>query len=235
MADRQALVLIPGLSDDGALWASQIRHLADIADAHAADIARHETVEDMARAVLDAAPPRFALAGFSLGGYVSLAILRAAPERVTRLALIGTSARADTDARRAERAQQIEAMGKPGGFEEHARRDLADVVHPSRMEDRALVSALLEMQARQGAPVFVRQSKACMVRPDSRPHLGRIACPTLVISGREDRVLPPALSEEIAGLIPGARHVIIEDCGHYLPLERPHAVSALLRQWLLYG
>jgi pimeloyl-ACP methyl ester carboxylesterase len=234
MAERQNLVLVPGLSDDGALWTHQIRHLADIADAKAADISGHETVEAMARSVLDKAPQRFALAGFSLGGYVSLAILRAAPERVARLALIGTSSRADTKERSAERQQQIEAMGKPGGFEEHMRRDLSYVVHPNRLDDKPLVTALLEMQARQGAPVFIRQSKACMVRPDSRPHLGKIACPTLVISAREDRVLPPELSEEIARGIPGARHVIIEECGHYLPLERPHAVSALLRQWLLY-
>ena len=235
MAERIGLVLVPGLSDDGALWTHQIHHLADIADAKAVDISGHETVEAMARSVLDAAPSRFALAGFSLGGYVSLAILRAAPERVMKLALIATSARADTDARRAERKQQINTMGKPGGFEEHARRDLSDVVHPSRLDDATLVTALLEMQARQGAPVFIRQSKACMARPDSRPGLGKIACPTLVLSGREDNVLPPALSEEIARGIPDARHVIIEECGHYLPLERPHAVTALLREWLLHA
>lgn len=235
MAERQPLILIPGLSDDSALWAHQVHHLSDIADAKAADISDHETVETMAQSVLDHAPWRFALAGFSLGGYVSLAILRAAPERVTKLALIGTSARADTDARRTERKQQIEAMAKPGGFEEHARRDLSYVIHPSRLDDRGLVRALLEMQARQGAPVFIRQSRACIARPDSRPHLGAIACPTLVISGREDRVLPSELSAEIAAGIPNARHVIVEECGHYLPLERPHAVTALLREWLLYA
>lgn len=235
MAERPSLVLLPGLSDDGALWMHQVRHLADIADARAADISGHATVEEMAKAVLDSAPRRFALAGFSLGGYVSLAILRAAPERVMKLALVATSARADTDARRAERQLQIEAMAQPGGFEAHARRDLPYAVHPSRLADQPLVTALLEMQARQGAPVFIRQSKACMARPDSRPHLGKIACPTLVLSGREDRILPPELSEEIAHGIPNARHVVIEECGHYLPLERPHAVTALLRAWLLYA
>lgn len=235
MAERPGLVLVPGLSDDGALWTHQVRHLADIADARAADISGHETVESMAKSVLDGAPRRFALAGFSLGGYVSLAIMREAPERVTKLALIGTSSRADTEARRAERQQQIVAMAKPGSFEEHARRDLSLVVHPSRLDDQPLVTALLEMQARQGAPVFIRQSKACMVRPDGRPQLGKIACPTLVLSGREDRVLPLELSEEIARGIPNARHVVIEECGHYLPLERPHAVTALLREWLLYA
>ncbi|MGE0096155.1 MAG: alpha/beta fold hydrolase [Alphaproteobacteria bacterium] len=235
MVERTPLILLPGLSDDDALWMHQIRHLADIADAKAMDISGHETVEAMAQSVLDAAPSRFALAGFSLGGYVSLAILRMAPERVTKLALVATSARADTDARRAERREQTEVMGRPGGFEEHARRDLSDVVHPERLSDEPLVATLLAMQARQGAPVFVRQSKACMARPDSRPALGTIVCPTLVLSGREDRVLPPELSDEIARGIPNARHVIVEECGHYLPLERPHAVTALLREWLLYA
>jgi pimeloyl-ACP methyl ester carboxylesterase len=235
VAERPCLVLLPGLSDDGALWTHQVRHLADIADAHAVDISGHETVEEMAMSVLDKAPRRFALAGFSLGGYVSLAILRVAPERVAKMALIATSARADTEARRAERRLQIEAMAQPGGFEEHMRRDLAYVVHPSRLAEKPLVAALTEMQARQGAPVFIRQSKACMARPDSRPHLGKIVCPTLVLSGRQDSVLPPELSEEIARGIPNARHVIIEECGHYLPLERPHAVTALLRAWLLYA
>ncbi|MHB1218134.1 MAG: alpha/beta fold hydrolase [Alphaproteobacteria bacterium] len=235
MAAQPSLVLLPGLSDDGALWTHQVRHLADIADARAADISGHETVEAMARSVLDKAPRRFALAGFSLGGYVSLAILRTAPERVAKLALIATSARADTEARRAERRLQIDAMAQPGGFEEHMRRDLSYVVHPSRLTDKPLVAALLEMQGRQGVPVFIRQSKACMVRPDSRPHLEKIACPTLVLSGREDRVLPLELSEEIARGIPNARHVVVEECGHYLPLERPHAVTALLREWFLYA
>jgi len=235
MAERIPLILLPGLSDDVALWAHPIRHLIDIADVKPVDVSRHESVENMARAVLDMAPARFALAGFSLGGYVSFAILRAAPERVLKLALVATSARADTEARRAERKEQIEAMGEPGGFEEHARRDLSSVVHPDRLNDKPLVTSLLAMQARQGAPVFIRQSKACMTRPDSRPGLGKIACPTLVLSGREDSILPPALSEEIARGIPNARHVIIEECGHYLPLERPHAVTALLREWLLYA
>lgn len=235
MAEPPNLVLIPGLSDDGALWTHQVRHLADIVDAHVADISGHETVEEMALSVLDKAPRRFALAGFSLGGYVSMAILRAAPERVARVAFVATSARADTDARRAERRLQIDAMAQPGGFEAHARRDLPYAVHPSRLTDQPLVTAVLEMQARQGAPVFIRQSKACMARPDGRPHLGKIVCPTLVLSGREDRILPPELSEEIAREIPNARHVVIEECGHYLPLERPHAVTALLRAWLLYA
>lgn len=235
MVERTPLILLPGLSDDGALWTHQIRHLADIANARAVDISGHETVEAMAQSVLDAAPSRFALAGFSLGGYVSLAILRMAPARVTKLALVATSARADTDARRAERKEQIKVMGEPGGFDEHAKRDLSYVVHPERLSDKPLVAMLLAMQARQGAPVFIRQSKACMARPDSRPALGKIACPTLVLSGREDSILPPALSEEIAQGIPNARHVIIEECGHYLPLERPHTVTALLREWLLYA
>ncbi len=227
------LVLVPGLLDDPHVWHHQVRHLADVAEVVVADIAREETVEAMAARVLDKAPARFALAGFSLGGYVSFAIWRHAPARVAKLAFLGTTARPDTEARKAERLEQIALVGRPGGFEDHMARDMS--VYPPRMKEAVLIDGIVAMQRRQGPEVFVRQSRACMARPDSRPDLPRIACPTLVLCGREDAVLPPERSAEIAAGIAGARLVLVEECGHMLPLERPQATTALLREWLLYA
>jgi pimeloyl-ACP methyl ester carboxylesterase len=227
------LVLVPGLLDDPHVWHHQARHLADIAPVVVADIARDDTVETMAARVLEDAPAEFALAGFSLGGYVSFAIWRQAPARVKKLAFLGTTARPDTEARKAERLEQMARVGRPGGFDEHMARDMS--VYLPRMTESALVDGIIAMQRRQGPEVFVRQSRACMARPDSRPDLSAIACPTLVLCGREDAVLPPERSAEIANGIAGARLVLVEECGHMLPLERPQATTALLREWLLYA
>jgi pimeloyl-ACP methyl ester carboxylesterase len=221
--------------DDAYLWGHPVRHLADVAHPVVADITTEETVEAMAQSVLERAPASFALAGFSLGGYVSLAIVRRAPERVRKLALLCTSARPDTDARREERRAHMARAKDPRGLERLVREDIAFVIHPDRAAETALVDSIVAMALRQGPEVYARQNRACMERPDSRPSLHAIRCPTLVISGREDRVLPPELSEEIARGIGPARHVPIEESGHYVPLERPHAVTALLREWLLYA
>src|SRR5262249_37222929 len=153
---------------------------------HVADITAEETVEAMARSVLARAPDRFALAGFSLGGYVSLAIMRAAPERVRKLALLCTSARSDTDARRAERRAHIARARDRGSLERHMRDDIAFVIHADRTGEKTLVEGLVAMALRQGPEVYARQNRACMARPDSRPSLAAIRCPTLVLSARED-------------------------------------------------
>ena len=231
---KPSLVLVPGLLDDPHVWSHQSAHLADIADVVVADIARHDSVEAMADRVLAQAPARFALAGFSLGGYVAFAIHRRAPGRVTKLAFLGTTARPDTEARKAERREQMAGVLRPGGFEDHLAHDMSATVHAPRAKDEDLIAGIVAMHRRQGAEVFVRQSLACMARPDSRPDLPAIGVPTLVLCGRQDAVLPPDRSEEIAAGIVGARLVLVEECGHMLPLERPQATTALLREWLLY-
>ena len=235
MAERQPIVFIPGLMDDAYLWAHQTSFLADIAHPIVADITGQETVDAMAEMVLDHAPDSFALAGFSLGGYVSLAIMRRAPARVRKLALLCTSSRPDTESRREERRAHIARAGDRSGLDRVIRDDMEFMIHPDRMADPPLVDGILAMALRQGPAVFARQHQACMDRPDSRPSLPAIECPTLILSGRDDRVLPLALSEEIEHGISRARHVPIEESGHYIPLERPHAVTALLREWLLYA
>lgn len=231
MANRTPLILLPGLLCDTALWRGQVDDLADIAAPSVADMTRDDSVAAMARRVLAAAPPRFALAGLSMGGYVAQEIMRQAPERVERLALLDTSARADTAEQTARRRGLIE-LAEKGEFRGVTPRLLPVFLHPSRLEDAALTGAVRAMTERVGKDAFLRQQNAIMARPDSRPSLAAIQCPTLVLCGRDDQLTPLELSEEIAALIRGARLAIVENCGHLSTMERPWEVSVLMRQWL---
>ena len=233
-ADRLPLVFLPGLLCDRALWENQVCHLADVAESQVMDLTRADSVEALATSVLETTPPRFALAGLSMGGYVAMEILRRAPERVIKLALIDTTARPDSPEQLSRRRGLI-GLARSGKFRGVTPRLLPLLIHPDRQADPALTTTIMTMAERVGQEAFIRQQTAIMGRPDSRPGLGAITCPTLVVGGREDALTPPALLAEIAAHIPGARHVIIEECGHLPPLERPHALSALLRQWLIYN
>ncbi len=234
LPNRLPLLFLPGLLCDGALWEAQMRHLADIAESQVMDLTRNDSVGALATSVLSAAPPRFALAALSMGGYVALEILRQQPARVAKLALIDTTARPDSPDQLSRRRGLIN-LARSGKFRGVTPRLLPLLIHPNRQADQTLTSTIMAMAERVGQDAFIRQQTAIMGRPDSRPSLSSITCPTLVIGGREDALTPPALLAEIADAIPGARHVIIEECGHLPPLERPHALSALLRQWLIYG
>lgn len=231
MKQRTPLVLLPGLLCDAALWTPQIETLADIADSTVADTTRHDDVGALAAAALDRAPAHFALAALSMGGYVAFEILRRAPDRVTRVALFGTSARPDTPEQTRRRRLLIE-LGRTGRFRGVTPRLLPTLIHPDRLDDADLVRTVTEMADRVGREAFERQQCAIMNRPDSRPGLAAVRGPALVAVGRQDVLTPPTLSEEIAAGIPGARLVPIEDCGHLSSLERPAVVSALLRGWL---
>lgn len=231
MRDPTPLILLPGLLCDRALWQHQIDHLADLAEPIVPDLGSDETVEAMARRVLDAAPPRFALAALSMGGYVAHAIMRSAPERVARLALFDTSARPDTDEQLTRRRGLIE-LAEKGKFKGVTPRLLPLLIHPDRLEDRRLTEAVMGMAERIGKAAFLRQQRAIMARPDSRPQLPGYDCPTLVAVGRSDAITPIEVNAEMASLIPGARFVVIEHSGHLPTMEQPVAVTALLRYWL---
>jgi pimeloyl-ACP methyl ester carboxylesterase len=232
MADKIPLLLLPGLLDDAALWQPQVDGLGEIARSTVADLTRDDSIGAMARRALSAAPPTFALAGLSMGGYVAQEIMRQAPERVQRLALLDTSARSDTPEQTARRRGLIE-LSEKGEFKGVTPRLLPLLVHPARLEDRPLTSLVLAMAERVGKAVFLQQQKAIMGRPDGREDLRRIACPTLILCGRQDALTPLALHEEIVSLVPGATLTVIEDCGHLSTLEKPVSVTAALRRWLL--
>ena len=231
---RPYLILLPGLLCDRALWEPQISALSDACVPWVADLARDNSFASMAARVLAEAPAqRFALAGLSMGGYVAMEIMRQAPERVTRLALLDTRATSDTSEETARRHELMRLAQTERGFTPITTRMLPLLVHPARVEDEPLVRMIGEMAERIGAEVYVRHQNAIMSRPDFRLDLPRIGCPTLVLCGREDALTPLERHEEIARLIPTARLVIIERCGHLSTLERPHEVNVALRDWLV--
>jgi pimeloyl-ACP methyl ester carboxylesterase len=225
------LALLPGLLCDGALWHAQVEGLAGHADCRVVDFTEQDSIAAMAASVLEAMPEPFALAGLSMGGYVAFEVLRQAPGRVTRLALLDTSARADTPEQTRERRGLIE-LARKGRFRGVPRRLLPLYLHPARLEEVELPAAVTAMAERIGRDAFLRQQKAIMGRPDSRRDLVRIDCPTLVLCGRQDQPTPLARHTEMAAGIARSRLVVIEDCGHLAPIERPAEVTAALKAWL---
>jgi pimeloyl-ACP methyl ester carboxylesterase len=232
---KLGLVLVPGLLCDALLWEAQIEALGGEFKCRVADHTRSETMAGVAADVLLDAPfERFALAGLSMGGYVALEIMRQAAHRVDRLALLDTSARADTPEQSAKREGLI-ALARRGRFIGVTQALLPLYVHPARLRDEKLVDTVKKMARNIGREAFVRQEQAILSRVDSLSLLPTIACPTLVLCGRQDAVAPVDRHEEMASGIPGAKLQVIEECGHLSTLEKPTQVSAALKGWLSAG
>ena len=228
---KPTLILLPGLLCDAALWGPQTAALADIADIAVADLTQGDSMGAMADAVLRAAPPKFALAGLSMGGYVAFEVMRRAPARIEKLALLDTSARPDTPEQKKAR-HDLMALARQGDFKGVTPRLLPRWVHPSRVTDRTLAETVTSMTQRVGRDAFLRQQTAIMNRPDSRPGLVDIACPTLVLCGHDDQPTPLDRHREIAADIADARLVVVPECGHLSTLERPEIVNREMRAWL---
>jgi pimeloyl-ACP methyl ester carboxylesterase len=225
------LILLPGLLCDAALWRHQIEYLSDLATISVPDLTQDNTITAMAERVLEAAPSRFALAGLSMGGYVAQEIMRLAPERVERLALVDTNARADNEAQAKARHDLIR-LAEIGTFKGVTPRLLPSLIHPSRMEDPDVAGVVMDMAERVGQDAFRRQQEAILNRKDGREDLVSIRVPTLILAGRQDLLCPPKVQEEMRDKITGSRMVLVEDCGHLVSLERPHAATAVFRYWL---
>jgi pimeloyl-ACP methyl ester carboxylesterase len=231
MPDSLAVVLVPGLNCSPRLYAAQLPALWRFGSVTIAEHTRDETMAAIAKRILGDAPPRFALVGLSMGGYIALEIMRQAPSRVAKLALLDTGARDDAPEAQERRRKNI-AAAEAGGFDEIVDLQFPLYVHPARAKDLVLKSEYLAMCREVGAGAYVRQQKAIMRRADSRPLLPTIRCPTLVLVGAQDEATPPALSEEMAAAIPGARLVTVPDCGHLSTMERPEVVTRALVEWM---
>ena len=225
------VVLVPGLLCDDALWEAQRTALEPHFKVQVARLDQGATITEIAGHVLAAAAPRFALAGLSLGGYVALEIMRQAPARVSRLALLDTSARPD-DAEKQRRRRGLIELARKGRFKGVTPRLIPSLIGPAAQDDPAVVDTILAMAGRLGRDGFIRQQNAILSRPDSRPDLPTISCPTLVAVGALDQLTPPDLSAEMAAAIPGARLYVFDECGHLPPLERPAETVAVLEHWL---
>lgn len=226
------VILIPGLLCDALLWAPQIVALADVARCWVPDHARHDTVADIAHSILTQAPfAQFSLAGLSMGGYVALEIMRQAPSRVERLALLDTSPLPDTPEGTKARHDLI-ALWASRGADAVITAMLPKLVRPDARHDPMLGALVRTMALNTGYDGFVAQQTAIMHRPDSQATLASIACPTLVLCGAQDVLTPPDLHTDMARQIPGAQRVLVENAGHLSTLEQPQAVSDALRTWL---
>ena len=215
---------------DARLWKPQIEAL----DIHClvADLSSHDNLTDMAASVLDAAPASFAVAGLSMGGILAFELWRQAPERITHLALLDTNPHADTPDKRTMRLDQVEQV-LSGQLRKLATESLKPAyLAKANRDNQALLDEILAMAMDAGEEVFRRQSIALKDRVDSVATLATISCPTTVICGAEDHICPPAYHELMARRIPGARLVIIENCGHLATLEQPDAVNYELQRLL---
>jgi len=225
------IVLIPGLNCSARLYSKQIPALWPFGPVTVADHTRDDSMPAIAQRILAAAPPRFALAGLSMGGYIAFEIMRQAGERVVKLALLDTGPQPETPEQTTARLPRI-ALAKSGRFAEETDLQFPRLVDRSRHGDVALKNLVRAMAEDTGADAFLRQMQAVMARADSRPALSAIACPTLVLVGDGDELTPPSLAQEIAAGISGARLVVIPRCGHLSTLEQPEAVNAALVEWV---
>jgi pimeloyl-ACP methyl ester carboxylesterase len=231
MDNSMPILLIPGLGGSPRIYAEVVPALWRFGPVTVANHIRDDNMALIARRILAEAPPRFALAGHSMGGYIAFEIMRQARERVARLALINTQARPDTPEATARRRGQI-VRAQAGDYHAVLDEIFPGLVHPSRREDMALRKLARDMGDDIGVDAFVRQQTAVIGRADSRPTLAVISCPTLVLSGDEDNTIPNALSVEMAGGIHGANLRILERCGHLPQVERPQATADALVEWL---
>ena len=230
------LLLLPGIVCDCAAWVPVVSALSRFVACQVCETGPDRTLGAMAERVLAAAPPLFALAGHSMGGRVAVEIVRRAPERVQRLALLDTGYRPLPSGQAAEdeRAGRyaLLAVARREGMRAMGRSWIQRMVPPRRLDDHALVDAILDMIERQTPERFEAQIEALLARPDAAPVLRSIDCPTLVLCGRQDAWSPVAQHEEIAAMTPGATLEVIEDCGHMSPVESPEHVASAMLRWL---
>ncbi len=225
------IVFIPGLLCSAEVFTPQVAALWPFGPVTVANTLDGSSMAEIAASILATAPPRFALVGISMGGYLCLEIMRQAPERVLKLALLDTSARPDTPEQSAARRAQV-AKARNGEFATMVEPALTAILHPAHQGDQRLREINRRMGLTVGVEAFERQAEAVIGRPDSRPGLHAISIPTLVLVGDADPLTPPDRAQELVEAIPGARLVIIHECGHGSTLEQPEAVNRALVEWI---
>jgi len=225
------ILFLPGLLEDADAFEQVISGLAEVATCVVADLTRADTIADLARDALRQAPAeRFLLAGHSMGGYVALEIMRQAPGRVAKLALLNTHARPDTAESTANRRRLMALADRD--FEAVANELMPKLMTAEHVKDPVLTGIVGAMALAVGKDAFKRQQTAIIGRIDSRPHLAAIRCPTLVIAARDDQLMPVPLLQELSDGIPGARLAIVEDSGHMASVEQPERVLELMQEWV---
>lgn len=231
-ADKQHLLLVPGTLCDRLLWSAQIEALSPYADISVPDHTRHNSMSGIAKDILAQAPPRFSVAGLSMGGFIIFELWRQAPDRIQRIALLNTNARPADPGFELAICEQLMEQARAEGVAAVAETLIPHFLSPPCQNNEAMRQIVFAMAEATGVENMHNQMQACMKRPDSRPDLPRVSAPTLIISGLEDLLTPPEQHEEMADLLPNASFEIIDDCGHLSTIEQPNAVNALLQDWI---
>lgn len=213
---------------DKDLWTDMVPDLQALGALHFGNVYQDDSLDGMARCVLAEAPERFVLVGFSMGGFVARVLTLMAPERVSGVAFVASSARGYSDEERARRLAGFRPGDRPP--REAGALSTAMGLHPDRETDPVLLDRLRGMQRRLGAEVRKRQ--AALVRRDGYADLERITCPSLVVACRQDRLRTFAETERMAQCLPNSTFSILEDCGHMAPLEKPRELASLLARWV---
>lgn len=229
---RAPLLLVPGTLCDEELWKPQSRSLADCTVPQVVDLSRDETIASMAAAALEAAPPRFLLAGLSMGAIVAFEIMRRSPARVLGLALLNTSPSVPDAGQIQAWREEIELTERGFFTALIEERWIPMLLAASGSRARSVQDTVRRMALRVGPAGYVRQLRAQIGRRESWSSLVHIACPTIVLGGDQDTICPPSLQAAMAAAVPNARLVLVEDCGHLSTLEQPEHVTVLLRTWV---
>ncbi len=229
--EKQDLVLIPGLALNHRIWGEITPKLEQYANVMVAEPYYSDNIHGMAVDILSKAPDKFALAGISMGGYISMEIMRIAPERVTRVAFLNTNARADSEEASDRRRKSIEFAQK-GKYKEVVELSVQGLLSQRAIKETNAPDTIRKMAEEVGLDVFIKQQNAIMTRIDSRESIKDISVPTLVVCGMEDKGATPDVMMEISNAIKGARFVVIEDTGHLSPIESPDEVAAEMIKWL---
>ncbi|NIX77414.1 alpha/beta fold hydrolase [Microvirga terricola] len=227
----ETLILIPGLANTPRLYKPQIEALSGGRTILVADHTKDDSLPAIAARLLRDAPEYFALAGLSMGGYVAMEVLRQAPGRVERLALLDTTARPDTPEAQRDRERLI-ALAQAGHLEHIIETVWPRLVHPDHQSNEVLEAAVADMMREVGAEAYIRQQRAIMARPDSWPLLPSIEIPTLIVVGESDAITPPSIAREMAEMIEWASLSVIPGAGHLSTLEQPERVTEVLKLWL---
>lgn len=225
------VVLLSGLTCDARYWQAELDALSDVVDVFVPELRDHDALETMAALALDATRGPLHVVGHSMGGRVAFEIVRAAPGRVRSLAVFDTGTHPATVDEPTQRQVRLD-IAAADGMAGLARDWVPMMVHPDRRTDEPLIQAITAMVTGYTVEQYRGQIRALLTRPDARPLLPTIACPTLVACGRADSWSPVDQHVAMAAAIPGARLEIIEDAGHMVSMERPEATVALLTSWL---
>jgi pimeloyl-ACP methyl ester carboxylesterase len=233
---KPALILVPGLLCNEYVWEPQMRELSRMAAITVADHGAMDSIGGMAEAIIERAPPRFAIAGHSMGGRVTMEVVRRVPERVLGMGLLDSGAHplrsGEAGEHEAAGRRKLLAQARSEGMRPMSWTWLQNMVHPSRLGDRELTEGILDMMCTKTPEIFAAQIKALLDRPDARPLLDGVLCSTLVLCGNEDLWATPQQHREIAAKVAHSRLVIVPECGHMSTLERPEQVTQAMREWL---